>query len=151
MLVGNLYTRTDLMRFKLAHDSKCSFCQEEQQDKEHMLLKCFEVIDFKNTVLAKFSKTVNIIAMNDKTWLVGVQGEIAGSVINNLIFLTNKYIYFQNIWGKELNIQAFTNEVIAAAKIEREFLKQKGKMGLFEGKWGKIVREAGEPQLLGEK
>jgi hypothetical protein len=147
MLVGNLYTKTDLMHFKITQDSKCSFCQEELQDKEHMLLKCSKVINFKNTVLAKFPKTINNTTMNEQTWLLGVQGKTRGSAINNLIFLINKYIYFQNLWGKELNIQAFANETIAAAKIERQFLKQKGKMGLFLDKWGDIVREAGEPCL----
>jgi hypothetical protein len=147
MLVGNLYTKTDLMRFKIAQDSQCSFCQEEQQDKEHMLLRCNKVQQFKNTVLAKFSKTMSKTTMNEQTWLLGVQIETNGIAINNLIFLINKYIYFQNLWGKELNIQAFQNEVIAAAKVERDFLKQKGKMGLFEDKWGELVKEAGEPQL----
>jgi hypothetical protein len=150
MLVGNLYTKTDLMVFKISQDSKCSFCEEEGQTKEHMLLTCSKVVQFRNTVLVKFQKTMNNTNMNEQDWLFGVQKDHGGNATNNLIFLINKHIYFKNLWGKELNIQAFTNEVIAAAKVEREFLKQKGRLGLFEGKWGELLREAGEPSLLGK-
>jgi hypothetical protein len=154
MLVGNLYSKTDLWRFKITQDNNCSFCKEELQDKEHLLITCNKVVQFRNTILTKFPKTMNN-NISEQTWLLGAQDETEGvqrgsenRAINNIIFLTNKYIYYQNLWGKELNIHAFINEVVAAAKVEKEYLKQKGKLGFFEEKWGGVLREAGELRLL---
>ena len=141
MFAGNLYTRTDLMRFKISENSNCPFCEVPEQSKEHLFLQCRQVVAFWGLCRNKWEPILKKFALPEYEVLFGIRNNSNKNAdeANLLIFMINKHIYFRNIAGKGLSLNALLNEITLAAKIEKDIFERKDQGYKFIKKWGNIM------------
>jgi hypothetical protein len=96
-LKGVLYTNKDYHRFNFKDSPKCSFCEEPSQDKDHLLLWCPKINEFRDQVYIKYISIFGNKTMSNKMKLFGCldKGQIKDAnsdTCDLIIFLMNKYI-----------------------------------------------------------
>jgi exonuclease III len=151
---GVIFTNKDFARFGFKESTKCSFCDENSQDREHLLLTCPNINQFRQEAFQKFSGIFKNKVKSERLMLfgcmeTGTAKESDSEACDLLILLMNRYIYYNNYHENKLSQEGFGNEIKAMERIEYAIAKRKGKLGLHLPKWEKISSHLGYNILSG--
>ena len=90
-----VFTNDKLFRFGLSHSPNCTFCNEEPESLEHLLLRCKVSSEFWKEVLS-WLKDNNIVSKSftETSLLLGFFEETEDFfIINHVLLLGKDYIY----------------------------------------------------------
>jgi hypothetical protein len=148
LLQGTIFTNKDFARFGFKASAKCSFCDTDPQDREHLLLKCSAINKFRQETFSKFANMFQNKLIDEKLMLFGCldTGKVKYSnsvACDLLIMLLNKYIYYSNYHENKLSHEGFGNELKTMERIEYDIAERKGKLEIHLTKWEQITTHLG--------
>jgi hypothetical protein len=144
---GVLFTNKDLTRFGFKDSAKCSFCSESSQNREHLLLTCPGITEFRTAVYARFNNLFQNRIIDHKMMLFGCldmsKKEAVSEACDLLTMLMNRNIYYNNFHENKLSVEGFANEVRAMERTEYAIAEKRGKLGFHLTKWESIGENLG--------
>ena len=113
------------------------------QSREHLLLACPKVIEFRTKVFAKFDLLFKDKAICNKFVLFGCLNmtrtlKETSEACDLIVMLMNRHVYYNNFHENNLAIEGFANEVRSMERIEYTIAERKGKLGFHLAKWESI-------------
>lgn len=128
-LAGITYANKDYHRFGFRDTAKCSFCDEDTQNKKHLFLECTQVKEFWDELAQSMWRT----SFSD-------QEKTLGNGQNDfIIFFTTQYIHRKNYYTEPLNLKELKGSMTATRRVELAIAEKRGKTHSHNRKWDAIA------------
>lgn len=134
-----LATNDFLLKLSVREDNLCTFCGLLPEKIEHLFWHCHVVTEFWETVerwvLQKGQFLLNI---NKQSAIFGkIYNLLSNKAINYILIVTRFYIYKCRIGNKQLNLQAWKNEIRQFILIEKLIAIKNNVFDKFSKLWEK--------------
>ena len=111
-----VFTNDKLFRFGLSHSPNCTFCNEEPESLEHLLLRCKVSSEFWKEVLSWLRENKVVIeSFTEIGLLLGFFEETEDFfIINHVLLLGKYYIYVRKCLGSLPSLRGFITKIRSA-------------------------------------
>jgi len=108
----------EMVKFKLKQNDSCSFCSQSQ-DRKHLFHGCVKVREFWKKVENQYEPILGSVPISELEALTGYDPNVSRHTLRNFIILcARKFIYDNNMHGKELDATLLYSVVNNYNKIE---------------------------------
>ena len=135
-----LYTNKALFKMKLSDTDKCTFCKEEIETIEHLLVSCKYTSEFWNQI-TEWLKVKNIYEeLNELAILFGILNSDDFKLINHIILIAKETIYKCRNKNLKPSFTLFLSRLRHIHEIEKTIAQGKGasETEQFICKWEKL-------------
>ena len=135
-----LYTNKALAKMRKIGTAKCTFCHNEVESAEHLLVFC----DFShrirvNLVIWLQTLDISLPLLSEIDIIFGTRSKDHWKLINHLILIAKQTIYHARVKNILPSFENFKSRVLSIAKIESTIAKSRGKLGIHYQKWDKLL------------
>ena len=136
-----VFTKSKLLKAKLANSDLCYLCLKTKQDLKHMLVSCPAVSEFWKIFL-EWYETLTAIKLELSTVkiLYGIiDNNRFSKLTNHLLLIAKYYIYCCSINEELLYFSAYLTVVISKAEIEKQISTRTNTPESYYNKWKPLI------------
>ena len=136
-----VFTNDKLFRFGLSHSPNCTFCSEESESLEHLLLRCKVSSKFWKEVLSWLKdNNIGTESFTETSLFLGFFEETEDFfIINHVLLLGKYYIYVRKCHGSLPSLRGFITMIRSVYNIELHIARERDKLAVHFKKWEKLV------------
>ena len=138
-----VFTKSKLLKAKLANSDLCYLCLKTKQDLKHMLVSCPVVSEFWKIFLEWYETLTAIKLQHELSTVKILYGIIDNNrfskLTNHLLLIAKYYIYCCSINEELLYFSAYLTVVISKAEIEKQISTRTNTPESYYNKWKPLI------------